>query len=111
MHIFLLCGACVCVCISVSYINAHIYCISRVYTLSFYVLYVLKTLGQRRVSLPHSLSQVLLGAIMAVMKPHLSPSQHNLIIHNETAAVWNEDECALFKGRSYMCVRSKKMDV
>lgn len=32
-----------------------------------------------------SLSLVLLGAIMAVMKAHLSPSQHNLIIHNGIA--------------------------
>lgn len=53
-------------------------------------------------------SQVLLGAIMAVMKPHLSPSQHNLIIHNGAAAVWNEDDCALFKGQSYMCVQQKR---
>jgi len=32
-----------------------------------------------------SSSLVLLGAIMAVMKAHLSPSQHNRITHNEIA--------------------------
>lgn len=33
-----------------------------------------------------SMSLVLLGAIMVVMKAHLSPSQLNLIIHNGIAA-------------------------
>lgn len=32
-----------------------------------------------------SLALVLLGAIMAVMKAHLSPSPHNLVIHNGIA--------------------------
>lgn len=52
-------------------------------------------------------SQVLLGAIMAVMKPHLSPSQHNLIIHNGAAAVWNEDDC----GTVIHVCSAEKMDV
>lgn len=43
MHIFLLRAACVHVCISTGYINAHIYCISAAYTSSFCVLYALKT--------------------------------------------------------------------
>lgn len=48
-----------------------------------------------------------LVAIMAVMKPHLSPSRQNLIIHKRAAVAWNEDECVLFKGRTYMHVQHK----
>lgn len=45
MHIFPLRGAYMHVCISAGYMNAHIYCIATVYTLSFCVLYALRTLG------------------------------------------------------------------
>lgn len=82
----------------------------------FGVLYALRTLGhgkwwtkgmngRERLFLSF-LSLVLLGAIMAVMKAHLSPSQHNLIIHNGIAVAlqWGW-VCVLFRGRSciYVC--------
>lgn len=60
-------------------------------TVSFCALYALRVLGQgkwgtegRKGGGPlflSSLSLALLGAIIAVMKAHLSPSLHNLIIH------------------------------
>lgn len=101
--------------VSASFINAHVYCISGVCTLSFSVLYALRTLGQgkwwtKRIKggerlFLSSLSLVLLGAIMVVMKAHLSPSQLNLIIHNGIAVAleWGW-VCVLFRGRSCMCV-------
>lgn len=112
MHIFLLCDACVYVCISAGYINAHIYYISGVYSLSFYVLcfndpWMEGIKGGEHLFLIFPLWCCLVS-IMAIMKPHLSPSQHNLIIHNGGAVAWNEDECVLFKGQSYMCVHKHK---
>lgn len=101
--------------VSASSINAHVYCISAVCTLSFSVLYALRTLGHgkwwtkrmkggERLFLS-SLSLVLLGAIMVVMKAHLSPSQLNLIIHNGIAVALERGcVCVLFRGRSCMCV-------
>lgn len=51
-----------------------------------------------------SLFLVLLGAIMAVMKAHLSPSQHNHIIHNGIAVALNEDECVYCLWDGHVCV-------
>lgn len=116
MHIFLLHGAGVYICISADYINAHIYCISTMCTLSFCVLYAFRTLGHSKWGMEgmkggerlflSSLSLVLLGAIMAVMKAHLSPSWCYIIIHNGTAVAveWGW-VCVLFRGWSYMCVQ------
>lgn len=84
MHIFLLRGACVYVCISAGYINVHIYVYPQYIPCSFLSFEALRTLGHGKRGTEgmkegerlffSSLCLMLLGAIMAVMKAHLSPS-------------------------------------
>lgn len=86
----------------------HVYCLFAVSTMSFSVLYVLRTLGYVKwwteCIASSRASLVLLGTIMVVMKAHLSPSQLHLIPHNWIAValewgwvfVWS-------KGSSCVC--------
>lgn len=58
-----------------------------------------------------SLSLVLLGAIMVVMKAHLSPSQLNLIIHNGIAVALERGcVCVFCLGDGHACA-CMRMDV